>query len=62
MTKKFNIEPKQVHDWTKKKEKMLEMTPHVTKIHLGKLSKYPNLEDNLFSWITEKRASRNAIS
>ncbi len=49
MAKKFNIEPKQVCDWIKKKEKMLEMASHVTKIYLGKLLKYPKLEDNLFS-------------
>ena len=41
---KFNIEPKQVRDWTKKKEKMLETAPHVAKIHPGKLPKYPKLE------------------
>ncbi len=42
MAKKFNIEPKQVHDWTKKKEKMLETASHVTKIYSGKLPKYLN--------------------
>lgn len=60
--KKFNIEPKQVRDWTKKKEKMLATAPHVAKIHPGKLPKYPNLEDNLFSWIIEKRENGNAVT
>jgi hypothetical protein len=60
--KKFNIEPKQVRDWTKKKEKMLATAPHVVKIHPGKLPKYPNLEDNLFSWIIEKRENGNAVT
>jgi len=41
---------------------MLEIASHVTKIHPGKLPKYPNLKDNLFSWITEKRANRNAVT
>lgn len=62
MAKKFNIEPKQVRDWTKKKEKMLATAPHVVKIHPGKLPKYPNLEDNLFSWIIEKRENGNAVT
>ena len=62
MAKKFNIEPKQVCDWIKKKEKMLEMASHITKIHSGKLPKYPNLEDNLFLWITEKRANENTVT
>jgi len=62
MAKKFNIEPKQVRDWIKKKEKMLEMVSYVAKIHPGKLPKYPNLENNLFLWITEKRANGNAVT
>ena len=50
-----------MHDWTKKKEKMLEIALHVMKIHPGKLPKYSNLEDNLFSWIMEKRENGNRI-
>ena len=60
--KKFNIESKQVHDWSKKKEKMLETAPHVLKVHPGKFTKYSNLEDDLFSWIIEKRENRNAVT
>ena len=60
--KKFNIEPKQVRDWTKKKEKMLETAPHVLKVHPGKFPKYSNLEDDLFSWIMEKRENGNAVT
>ena len=55
--RKFNIEPKQVCDWVKKKEIMLETAPHVEKIHPGKLPKYPNLEDSLFSWIYDPKIS-----
>jgi len=60
--KKFNIEPKQVRDWAKKKEKMLKSAPHIAKIHPGKSPKYPNLEEELFSWITEKRDNGNAVN
>ena len=48
MAKKFNIELKQVRNWIKKKKKMLEIAPHVAKIYLEKLPKYPNLKNNLF--------------
>ncbi len=41
---------------------MLETASHVTKIYLGKLLKYPNLENNLFLWITGKKANRNAVT
>ncbi len=41
---------------------MLEMTSHITKIHLGKLPKYLNLENNLFLWITKKRANENTVT
>jgi len=34
----------------------------VAKLHPGKPAKYPKLEDDLFVWISEKRASRHAVS
>ena len=47
-SKKFDIQPKQVRDWVKKKEALLVAAPHVAKLHPGKPAKYPKLEDNLF--------------
>src|SRR6266542_3072444 len=61
-SKKFDIQPKQVHEWVKKKEALLVAAPHVAKLHLGKPAKYPKLEDDLFVWIGEKRASEHAVS
>src|SRR6266542_3292707 len=46
----------------KKKEALLVTAPHVVKLHLGKPAKYPKLEDDLFVWISEKRASGHAVS
>ena len=34
----------------------------MAKLHSGKPAKYPKLEDDLFVWISEKRASRHAVS
>ena len=62
MAKKFNIEPKQVCDWFQKKEKLLNTAPHVAKLHPEKPPNYLNLEDDLFSWITEKRENGNAVT
>ncbi len=47
--KKFNVQPKQIRDWIKKKEKLLVTAPHVAKLHPGKSAKYPNLEDSLYA-------------
>jgi len=41
---------------------MLETAPHVMKVHPGKFPKYSNLEDDLFSWIMEKRENGNAVT
>src|SRR6266496_2452486 len=46
----------------KKKEALLVAASHVAKLHPGKLAKYPKLEDDLFVWIGEKRASGHAVS
>src|SRR6266542_533001 len=50
-SKKFDIQPKQVRDWVKKKEALLVAAPHVAKLHPGKPAKYPKLEDDLFEWL-----------
>jgi transposase-like protein len=60
--KRFNIQPKQLRDWKNKKQNLLATSPHVIKLHLGKPAKYPKLEDDLFAWISEKRANGNAVT
>ena len=60
--KKFNVQPKQICDWIKKKEKLLVTAPHVAKLHPEKSAKYPNLEDSLYAWICKKKDSENAVT
>src|ERR1043165_8523151 len=60
--REFNIEPKQVRDWSKNKAKLLANAPHVIKIHPGKSVKYPSLENDLFEWICETRKNQNAVT
>ena len=43
-------------------EALLVAAPHIAKLHLGKPAKYPKLKDDLFVWISEKRASEHAVS
>ena len=57
--KRFN---KQLRDWKNKKQNLLVTFPHVIKLYLGKPAKYPKLEDDLFAWISEKRANGNAVT
>jgi hypothetical protein len=35
----------------------LTTAPHVAKLHPGKPARYLKLEDDLFAWISEKRAN-----
>jgi transposase-like protein len=60
--KRFDIQPKQLRDWKNKKETLLATAPHVAKLHSGKPPKYPKLEDDLFAWISEKRANGNTVT
>ena len=60
--KRFNIQPKQIRDWYNNKDTLLQTAPHVAKIHLGKPAKYINLEDDLFEWVSERRANQNVVS
>src|SRR6266498_3284419 len=62
IAKKFNVQPKQIRDWIKKKEKLLVTAPHVAKLYPEKFAKYSNLKDNLYAWICEKRDSENAVT
>jgi hypothetical protein len=60
--KRFDIQPKQLRDWTNKKETLLMTAPHVAKLHPGKPASYPKLEDDLIAWISEKRTNGNAVT
>ncbi|CAB4430269.1 unnamed protein product [Rhizophagus irregularis] len=61
-TKIFDIQPKQLRDWKNKKGTLLTTASHVAKLHQGKPARYPKLEDDLFAWISEKKANENAVT
>src|ERR1044072_2585917 len=60
--KEFDIQPKQVCDWSKNKEKLLVTAPHVIKLHSGRPVKYPSLKNDLFAWISERKNNQNAVT
>ena len=45
---KFNIQPKQLRDWLKNKEKLLRTTPYTQKLTTDAHPKYPLLKNELF--------------
>ncbi|EXX67040.1 uncharacterized protein OCT59_014789 [Rhizophagus irregularis] len=57
----FDIQLKQLHNWKNKKGTLLTTAPHVAKLHQDKPARYPKLEDDLFAWISKKRANGNAV-
>ena len=36
--------------------------PHILKLHLSKSAKYTDLEDELYTWVCDRRINQNAIS
>ena len=50
---KFNIQRKQGRDWKAKKDLLMRASPHILKLHMGRKSKYPELEKELAEWILE---------
>jgi len=53
--REFDIEPKQVREWSNNKAKLLVTALHIIKLHSGKLVKYPSLKDDLYAWICKRR-------
>ena len=59
---KFNIEPKQVRDWKKKKEILMKMRPHIKHLGVGQKAKYPELEQFIVSWVKELRQQGKQVT
>ena len=51
-----------MRDWNNNKGKLLAAAPHVAKLHLGKSAKYLSLENDLFTWVSERRTNQNSVS
>ena len=50
---KYEIEPKQVRDWTNKKNELMRVAPYNQRLNTGARPKYPQLEKELLEWIRE---------
>ena len=50
---KYNIEPKQLCEWIKNKEKLLNATLYTQRLNTGARPKYPYLENKLIEWVKE---------
>ena len=62
MANKFFIEPKQLREWLKNKEKLLKVAPYVQKLSQGQRPKYPELEIELIDWFKESRSQLKVVS
>ena len=50
-SKQIRHRTKQVRDWIRKKDQLMEASPFVEKLHPGRKAKYPAIEKELSSWI-----------
>src|SRR5437763_65264 len=61
-SRKFNIQPKQLHEWINKKDDLINSSPKLLKLHKERPPKYPQLENELSDWITKQRQKQNAVT
>ena len=59
---KFSIEPKQLREWIKNKEKLLNAAPYTQRLNMGARPKYPLLEDELLGWFKEARKQLKTVT
>src|SRR6185312_15546124 len=59
---KFNIQPKQIRDWKKKKEILMQARPHMKRLGAGRKAKFPELEQFIVSWIKELRQQGKQVT
>src|SRR6185312_1230247 len=52
----------QARDWISKKDQLMEASPFVEKLHLGRKAKYPAIEEELILWIKENRDKARPIT
>ena len=59
---KFEIEPKQLHDWLQNKDKLLKVAPYIQKLAPGSRPKYPELETEFLDWFKESRSQLKVVT
>jgi len=47
---RFEIEPKQVREWVKKKQDLLNVAPYILTLNRGRQAHFPLLEEKLVEW------------
>ncbi|CAG8626668.1 9673_t:CDS:10 [Paraglomus brasilianum] len=60
--RRFEIEPKQVREWVKKKQDLLNVAPYILTLNRGRQAHFPLLEEKLVKWINERRNEQNAVT
>jgi hypothetical protein len=60
--RKFNIQLKQLLDWMRKKEELVNAPSRSLKLHKGKPPMYPQLEKVLFDWIVQQRQLQHTVT
>ncbi|CAG8788336.1 9863_t:CDS:2, partial [Dentiscutata erythropus] len=59
---KFNITPKQLREWIKKKQELKNAPPCVRRLNIGGRAKYPLLEVDLKTWVKSLRSRQKIVS
>src|SRR4051794_3779914 len=59
---KFKIEPKQLHEWIKNKEKLLNAAPYTQRLNTGARPKYSHLEEELIEWVKETQNQLKTVT
>ncbi|CAG8532415.1 4294_t:CDS:2 [Cetraspora pellucida] len=58
----FDISPKQLRKWIKKKKELKNAPPYVRHLNIGACPTYPLLESDLMSWIKSLRSKQKAVT
>ena len=57
--RRFEIEPKQVREWVRKKQDLLSVAPYILTLNRGRQAQFPLLEERLVDW---RRNEQNAVT
>src|SRR6185437_9893421 len=58
----FNITPKQLREWIKKKIELKNVPPYVKRLNIGARPKYPLLEVDIKNWVKSLRSQQKIVS
>ncbi|CAG8807265.1 19369_t:CDS:1, partial [Dentiscutata erythropus] len=58
----FNITPKQLREWIKKKIELKNIPPYIKWLNIGAHSKYPLLEVDIKNWVKSLCSQQKIVS